>query len=498
MLNFNNLFLKTNIFSVKLLAICLLLFICYETQSQVNTVRCGGGLRRIQFADGSQTECKYDRVWWYSYNPQTNSISYLHGNSTREVSGNHIIATVRSNGLWGVIDTSGNYIIKPSLGREPTAEMIKDAVKKEEQEKIARLERTALLSAEQERARLTVNHYITSRMRNWEEQGEFERTADWQLRTSFENRVSKEDELLEEAGVWLIQEANRLLIGAQVLIIGRYNVDREAFPLSSELGEWLLHVPIAEAPEFRERYVNWNVTTASIVVEDKGLSLLGKKITAVRGVQVTSGQGGTGGQATSVAGGQAAGVAGGQATSVTGGQANQSYNVTSTVQTNQSKNSNNAGDFAIGFHARLFPKHEDVAPSAGIGAKMQIFLANNFRSDFSFTYFIPKEFDLMGFSVRSKMWHLDLNTHGLFVASNVANMYAMAGIAITGIGVEDVGSSESESEAFFGLNLGGGLELKLGNNFSLNVEPKWRIIDISGDTYLRGSFYISAGFLIRF
>ena len=68
-----------------------------------------------------------------------------------------------------------------------------------------------------------------------------------------------------------------------------------------------------------------------------------------------------------------------------------------------------------------------------------------------------------------------VNAHYLFpMLDGKLNAYPLAGLGLVTSKVEIFGFSESESN--FGLDLGGGVEYKLIDNFSLGAELKYYIV----------------------
>jgi outer membrane protein X len=94
------------------------------------------------------------------------------------------------------------------------------------------------------------------------------------------------------------------------------------------------------------------------------------------------------------------------------------------------------------------------------------------------------------------MWDLSVNGHWLFPVGDKLTVYPLAGLGILnsgasvslGYGFGDVSTSAS----YFAFNLGGGLDYKLTDKLTGNVELKYKIADI-WDRLL-----LSAGVAYRF
>jgi outer membrane protein X len=114
------------------------------------------------------------------------------------------------------------------------------------------------------------------------------------------------------------------------------------------------------------------------------------------------------------------------------------------------------GDMAAG--GNLVLGSGDSFTNYGIGAKFQYNVTDPLRLEGAFTYFLKKDY--------VTMWDLSVNGHWLFPVGN--------------------------SASYFAFNLGGGLDYKLTDKLTGNVELKYKIADI-WDRLL-----LSAGVAYRF
>lgn len=94
--------------------------------------------------------------------------------------------------------------------------------------------------------------YVEQRIRDWQQKGMYEKTADWRARVNNETRSLKIAELTKEAETIYIERNTEY----PSLSIGGYDADNEVYMITSEtLGNMLVPVPIAEAENFSKR---WN------------------------------------------------------------------------------------------------------------------------------------------------------------------------------------------------------------------------------------------------
>jgi outer membrane protein X len=145
------------------------------------------------------------------------------------------------------------------------------------------------------------------------------------------------------------------------------------------------------------------------------------------------------------------------------------------------------GDFAVGVNAAL--GSGDSYTNFGLGAKLQYNVTNPIRVEAAFNYFLPK--DMLS------MWDLGLNGHYLIPLNEKITLYPLAGFAVLGSKI-DLGElaklfgADDTSSSDFGVNLGGGIDLKLSEQLFFNVQLKYTI---AGDW---GRFIPSVGVAYRF
>ncbi len=107
--------------------------------------------------------------------------------------------------------------------------------------------------AEASQSSSTVSNCTKLKMDEWLIKGEYEKTVDYNARTSAENRTKKEDEFKSKCGD---DFASKYISALKWdFAIGNYDADSETFPLTSaSMGNFKLHVPINEAKSFKEKW----------------------------------------------------------------------------------------------------------------------------------------------------------------------------------------------------------------------------------------------------
>jgi outer membrane protein X len=131
------------------------------------------------------------------------------------------------------------------------------------------------------------------------------------------------------------------------------------------------------------------------------------------------------------------------------------------------------GDLTVGVNAALGLGNDYT--NFGLGAKLQYNVTNPVRVEAAFNYFPPK--DMLS------MWDLGLNGHYMIQLNEKITLYPLAGVAVLGSKIDlgplaalmDDDDTSSSSSSDFGVNLGGGIDLKLSEQLFFNVQLKYTI-----------------------
>jgi outer membrane protein X len=102
--------------------------------------------------------------------------------------------------------------------------------------------------------------------------------------------------------------------------------------------------------------------------------------------------------------------------------------------------------------------------SVGLGAKFQYGILDHLRGEASFNYY----FQNRGF----RMWDLNANAHYIFGITEKFRAYPLAGLTVVNKSYADVDDSITR----FGLNLGGGCDYNINENWRVNAEFKYSIV----------------------
>ena len=114
----------------------------------------------------------------------------------------------------------------------------------------------------------------------------------------------------------------------------------------------------------------------------------------------------------------------------------------------------------------------------GIGANAEFPIMENLTISPSFIYYLPKE----EYGMTMNWFEVNANANYYFVSQDNMSVYALGGLNYSSVKVsfdDDYGilGNYSESDGRFGLNLGGGINFKIGGNITPFAELKYVIID---------------------
>ena len=155
------------------------------------------------------------------------------------------------------------------------------------------------------------------------------------------------------------------------------------------------------------------------------------------------------------------------------------------------------GDFAVGAHLAILT-HREIPTTVGFGTRLQYNITDPLRLEGRFTYFSRTE-RYMGVSGTAYIWVLGMNMHYLFAVTENVTLYPLAGFSVLGGGLRASAGGQTIRQSAgtaFAFNLGGGVDIKLNNRFSINVEPAVMFDVDSG--VISFIFIPSVGIMFRF
>lgn len=110
--------------------------------------------------------------------------------------------------------------------------------------------------------------YVEQRVNQWQKKGEFEKSADWQVRVNEQTRREKIAELTKEAEREFIARCSAAI--APACTLGDYDADNEVYLITdARFGNLLVPVPLSEAPAFKSGWASLRITPEYFVENDR-------------------------------------------------------------------------------------------------------------------------------------------------------------------------------------------------------------------------------------
>ena len=163
------------------------------------------------------------------------------------------LARVHLNGKCGFIDKTGREVVAINYRSPSDANEQREIYKK------------SLFS-------YFAKNYVEQKVNEWQQKGEFEKTAEWQQRVTESARKAKAAELLKEAErAYIAERTKGLPFGDMTL--GAYDADNEVYLIqNSKYGNLLVPIPYSEAQAFK---ASWNSLskTPTYFIENDELAL---------------------------------------------------------------------------------------------------------------------------------------------------------------------------------------------------------------------------------
>ena len=122
------------------------------------------------------------------------------------------------------------------------------------------------------------------------------------------------------------------------------------------------------------------------------------------------------------------------------------------------------GDKALGINLMYGTDIE----SMGVGGKVQYVFHEHWRGEGSFNYFFKHH--------GRSQWDLNLTAHYLVNLGEKFRVYPLAGPTIVNATYDGYAGDMDGSITKFGVNLGGGIEYDLSDNFTVGFEARYSIV----------------------
>ena len=132
---------------------------------------------------------------------------------------------------------------------------------------------------------LYAKDYVEKSINNWQQKGEFERTADWQKRVNEQTRQQKIKDLLAEAEQkYLAFHVKKVNVNPT---LGKYDADNEVFAMTdATYGTMYIAVPYDDAQDFKRNWSNKKINH-QLQISDDQIKLAAITITMPNGKDYT-------------------------------------------------------------------------------------------------------------------------------------------------------------------------------------------------------------------
>jgi len=118
-----------------------------------------------------------------------------------------------------------------------------------------------------------IRAYVEDKVNQWQQKGEFEKTIDYKVRVNETSRSKKIEDFQKEA-IENLKKEHKESVDFKSVKLGLYDADNESFLLSSdELGEFVIAVPVAEAPNFKQNFSTYQFSKPDFYIKDNSFVL---------------------------------------------------------------------------------------------------------------------------------------------------------------------------------------------------------------------------------
>ncbi|WP_321436654.1 WG repeat-containing protein [uncultured Bacteroides sp.] len=183
------------------------------------------------------------------------------------------LARVKTNGKWGFIDKSGQFVINPQFDEAYPFDINNLALVKVSG-KWGQIKKYLLNDQ--------IKEYVTDKINQWQQKGEFEKIADYQKRVNTQARNQKIEAYTQEAVEKLKSEFKKAIVTSE-FELKEYDADNETFLIHSKsLNNFSIKVPISEASAFKQNWTNMQFSGYDFYIDNNKFQL--GKLTATNPV----------------------------------------------------------------------------------------------------------------------------------------------------------------------------------------------------------------------
>jgi hypothetical protein len=188
---------------------------------------------------------------------------------------------------WGVVTSAGKEVIPCTHPSKASAD---EAYKYYIDPSLKRYaSNTPSVNANSQYSDFTLNRdygsyiksYVEEKINAWQKKGEFEKTSDYQERVTEDTRKSMVLKLTQDACEECL---NRIQNKELRMSLGEYDADNESFLIETEIGKFVIQVPISKAPQFKKNWSKitsrntYDIANGKVILRNAIFSLNGKQL----------------------------------------------------------------------------------------------------------------------------------------------------------------------------------------------------------------------------
>jgi hypothetical protein len=187
-------------------------------------------------------------------------------------------------GKWGVVTSDGEEIVPCSYPLKSSAD---EAANKYYRSLLEQYASSGYFYSKYPDFTLTrdyssyIKSYVEEKINAWQKKGEFEKTSDYQKRVTEDTRKSMVLKLVQEA---CDECLNRVQDKELRMRLGDYDADNESFLVETEIGKFVIQIPIDKAPKFKENWSKitskntYDIANGKVTLRNATFSLNGKEL----------------------------------------------------------------------------------------------------------------------------------------------------------------------------------------------------------------------------
>ncbi len=196
-------------------------------------------------------------------------------------------AVCSENGKWGIITKAGKEVVECLYSDKNKAKEAYQFYLDPSKKQFASNHSSGSYSISNSDFTLSrdysqyIKQYVEQKINAWQKKGEFEKTSDYQKRVTEAIRKEKIIQLTKEVCDECLSKVQDKELR---MSLGEYDADNETFLITTEIGKFVLPVPISNAPSFKSNWGkivsknSYDIVNGKIILRSAVFSLNNKQI----------------------------------------------------------------------------------------------------------------------------------------------------------------------------------------------------------------------------